>query len=155
MASSKKQKKQKSKARPARSSESAPAESKLLRRPRRPHERPHVMIAMTLASLVTGLLFVINCDRTIHSASAAQKGHGASLHGWPLIYLERQFDSLPDFLANRQPYDWPLPAVAGEVRTMNYQNLTIDVICGVLIVLLSFLVIRHVVFRYERWKASW
>lgn len=120
-----------------------------------PRQKTSVMIAMTLSSLVAGLLVVINCDRTIHLGQAAKQGLGTSLHGWPVVYLERKIDSLELYLARLRPYDWPLPSVKGEVRTMNYQNLMIDVVCGLAIVAVCFVLIYQVVSRYERWKSTW
>lgn len=112
------------------------------------------MIALTLASLIAGLLMVINCDRSTNVAAAAKQGAGVSLHGWPMIYLERQFESLPDFLIRSRNYDWPIPAIAGEIRNMNYRNLVIDLICSFAIIFTSYFGVRTFVLRYENWKQN-
>ena len=122
-----------------------------------------MLVAMTLASLVAGLLFVINCDRVTNINAAAKEGGGVSMHGWPLVYLERRYESLAAYLiAAKNPAkyatndnDWPYPAVPGEIREMNYGNLGIDLICCGLIVLASYFVIRLVVYRYDQWKTTW
>ena len=122
---------------------------------RRLEENRHVLIALVMASLVAGLLFLINLDRVTHASASRQKEVGTSFHGWPRVYLERRFESLPAFLRHTRIYDWPYPAVEGEIRHMNYTNLAIDILCGLAVVLLSFLGVRAAVYRYETWKKTW
>ncbi len=130
-------------------------EASLLGKARKPRDDRHVLVAMTMASLVAGLLFVINFDRTTHAAAALKLGKGTSLHGWPFIYLHREFESLPAYLIATRINEWPIPVAPGETRTINYLNLSLDVLfCGVL-VLLCFYLVRSTVFRYDQWKKTW
>jgi hypothetical protein len=139
----------------ARRARAAEFEAGLLGKARKPRDDRHVLVALTIASLVAGLLFVINFDRTTHSAAALEMGKGTSLHGWPFIYLHREFESLPAYLIATRISEWPIPAVDGETRTMNYQNLALDILCCGVIVILSYFVVRYIVFRYDQWKKTW
>lgn len=130
-------------------------EAGLLGKARKPREDRHILVALTMASLVAGLLFVINFDRSTNAAAARQMGMGTSLHGWPFIYLTREFETLPAYLIATRSEEWPIPTVAGETRTMNYQKLLLDVLCCGVIVVLSYFVVKKVVFRYDQWKKTW
>lgn len=157
MANQKSNKSQKREQRKRRNRErAADFEAGLLGKTTPPRADRHVLVALTLASLVAGLLFVINCDRMTNAqaANAAKEG-GVSLHGWPLIYLERKYESLAAYLVATHDNDWPFQAVPGEIRIMNYRNLVLDIVIGLAIVVASYFVIRWVVFRYDRWKQTW
>lgn len=139
----------------ARRARVAAIEAGLLGKARKPREDRHILVAMTMASLVAGLLFVINLDRTTHAAAAVEMGKGTSLHGWPFVYLHREFESLPVYLIATRISEWPIPFVEGETRTMNYQNLSLDVLCCGLMVAITYFVVRKIVFRYDQWKKTW
>ena len=130
-------------------------EAGLLGKTRKPREDRHILVALTMASLIAGLLFVINFDRSTHSATAQEMGKGTSLHGWPFIYLHREFESLPAYLIATRISEWPIPAVKGETRNMNYVNLGLDILIGSIVVVLSYFVFRTIVFRYDQWKKTW
>ncbi len=133
----------------------AALEAGLLGKSNPPREDRHRPVALTLACLVAGLLLLINLDRMTNARAAAAEGGGVSLHGWPLIYLERRYESLPAYLIATNDQDWPFPAAAGEIREMNYQNLCLDFLIGTTIVLLSYFMIQWIVYRYDRWKKTW
>jgi hypothetical protein len=78
-----------------------------------------------------------------------------SLLGWPFIYLQRSFDTLPQYLAATRVSDWPLPIDADETREMNYGNLLWDLLISGAIVVVCYFVVRGLVFRYDRWKKTW
>ena len=126
----------------------------LLGKRRTPPEDRHQLIALTLASLVAGLLLLVNCDRQTNVRAAAAQGGDVSLHGWPLVYLQRRYESLPAYLIAANENDWPLPAVPGEIREFNYPNLLLDVLISAAIVLACYFVIRWLVYWYDRRKPS-
>lgn len=132
----------------------AALESGLLK-PRQPRSDRHVLVALTMSSLIAGLLLVINCDRATNAAAATELGGGASLHGWPFHYLQREFRSFPEYLMAKKINNWPLPVDPAEFRTMNYQNLLMNIVCCGGIVLVSYFLIRRIVWRYDQWKQSW
>jgi hypothetical protein len=133
----------------------AALEAGLLGKTRPPQRDRHKWVALTLASLIAGLLLLINCDRVTNAQAAAAQGGDVSLHGWPLVYLERRYESLPAYLIAKNDCDWPFPPVEGEIREMNYRNLLLDVLISVSIVLVCYVFIRWIVFRYDRWKKTW
>lgn len=104
-------------------------------------------LALVLSFLVAGILALINLDRNLHQASSAKIGYQASQHGWPMIYLNRQFDeAIPNHLRAARQLDWPYPAVQGENRTFNLLFLVVD--------LLTALAIIAVVYWATRWLAQ-
>ena len=118
-------------------------------------ENRHVKIALVMASLIAGLLLVINLDRTTNAAAANKDSGGTSFHGWPAVYLERRYETLPAYLMARKINPWPYPVIESEMREMNYANLWIDIAVGVAIVIGSYFVFRFLVLRYDRWKKTW
>jgi hypothetical protein len=110
---------------------------------------------MVMASLVAGLLFVIGTDRATNVNQAREVGHGASLHGWPLIYLEREFINVQAFLESNHGNDFPIPFDPAETRLWHWGNLVLDLMTAVLIIFLWYCLMRFIVFRYDRWKKSW
>lgn len=122
---------------------------------RRPPEDRHVLFAMVMASLVAGLLFVIGTDRATNFRQAREIGRGASLHGWPLVYLQREFKNVQVYLESDNKNEFPIPFDAAETRDWNWVNLTLDLISAALIVYLWYQLMRWVVLRYDRWKESW
>lgn len=122
------------------------------------HQRDdrNVLIAMTLASLVAGLLMIVNLDRSTHAGSLSKKERlvSTSRHGWPLVYLERDLKEKPQFFFGKRLYSWPWPAVEGEQRRWNGGNLAGNVGIGVAIVAAAFALIRYAVKIYDRWKSS-
>jgi len=120
------------------------------------HQRDdrHVLIAMTLASLVAGLLAIVNLDRATHASSITKEERlvSTSRHGWPLVYLERDIEKAPQLFFSKQLYSWPLPAVNGEQRRWNFGNLVGNMGISVAIVLSCFALISFVVRKYDAWK---
>ena len=112
-------------------------------------------IAVALASLVAGIMFLVNFDCITNASAAREIGAGASLHGWPFIYLERKFESLPAFLAHTRASSWPIPVNQEETRSFNFLNLGLDFLSAVVVVCVTFYLVRAVVFKYEQWKKSW
>lgn len=153
--SNKKSKSKPSAKRQARRKKVRSLDAGLLGKPRATRADRHVMVALVLTSLVAGILFVINCERSTNRAQASQMEIGTSLHGWPLVFLERRMETPPIFLLNSQVQCWPLPVVQDETRTMNFSNLGVNLICAAIISLITYFVVRGAVFRYDQWKKSW
>ena len=109
------------------------------------HQRDdrHVLIAMTLASLVAGLLAIVNLDRATHAGSLVKEERlvSTSRHGWPLVYLERNLKEKPQFYFGKRLYSWPVPAVEGEQRRWNFANLIGNMAIGLAITLGAYLLI--------------
>ena len=122
------------------------------------HQRDdrHKLIALTLASLVAGLLAIVNLDRATHSSSLSKEERIASTsrHGWPLVYLERDVKEKPQFFFSKRIYSWPVPAVEGEQREWNMGNLAGNLGIGVAITVAAYALISFVGRKYDRWKAS-
>jgi hypothetical protein len=122
------------------------------------HQRDdrHVLVAMTLASLVAGLLAIVNLDRTTHADSLTKEERvlSTSRHGWPLVYLERDLEEKPQFFHSKRLYPWPVPAVEGEQRRWNFGNLVGDLALGFAITVGSYALISFLVRRYDQWKKS-
>ena len=123
------------------------------------HQRDdrHVLIAMTLASLVAGLLAIVNLDRATHAGSLGKEERllSTSRHGWPLVYLERNLKEKPQFYFGKRLYSWPVPAVEGEQRRWNFANLIENMAIGLAITLGAYLLISFSVKKYDQWKTSW
>ena len=122
------------------------------------HQREdrNVLVAMTLASLVAGLLAIVNLDRATHASSLSkeQRLASTSLHGWPLVYLERDVAEKPTFYFSKRLYSWPIPAVDGEQRRWKVGNLIGDIGLALSITVAAYALISFVVKRYDRWKSS-
>ena len=122
------------------------------------HQRDdrHVLIAMTLASLVAGLLAIVNLDRATHAGSLVKEERlvSTSRHGWPLVYLERNLKEKPQFYFGKRLYSWPVPAVEGEQRRWNFANLIGNMAIGLAITLGAYLLISFSVKKYDQWKTS-
>ena len=103
-----------------------------------------------MASLVAGLLIVINCDRVTHVDRVAELG--GSWHGFPLVYLKRQLEEVPMIFIHGRTYSWPYPPVSGEVRDLNLQNLALDILIGIFAVVATYWLFSAIVFRYDNWK---
>lgn len=120
------------------------------------HQRDdrHVLIAMTLASLVAGLLAIVNLDRATHAGSLTHDERllSTSRHGWPLVYLERGLQEKPKLFFSRRLYSWPFPAVTGEQRRWNLANLVGNLGICIAITLGSFWLISFAVRKYDAWK---
>jgi hypothetical protein len=92
-------------------------------------------IALVLSFLVAGILALVNFDRTLHQASSTEIGYQASQHGWPFVYLTRQFDeTTPNHIREVRKSDWPFPAVAGEARSITWPNLVADFLIAATII---------------------
>ena len=122
------------------------------------HQRDdrHKLIALTLASLVAGLLAIINLDRATHSDSLTKEERmvSTSRHGWPLVYLERDVADKPEFFFSKRLYSWPIPAIEGEQRRWNLGNFAGNVGIAVAITAASFALISFFVFKYDCWKKT-
>ena len=120
------------------------------------HQRDdrHLLIAMTLASLVAGLLAIVNLDRATHAGSLVKEERlvSTSRHGWPLVYLERNLKEKPQFYFGKRLYSWPVPAVEGEQRRWNFANLIGNMAIGLAITLGAYLLISFSVKKYDQWK---
>ncbi|MFK7768232.1 MAG: hypothetical protein AB8B55_13490 [Mariniblastus sp.] len=120
-----------------------------------PPENRHAKVSLAMASLIAGLVLLVNFDSSTNAAAATRDGGGTSFHGWPAVYLERRYESLPAYLMAGKINPWPIPVQEGEVRTMNFTNLWIDMGVGIAIVIISFFGIRWLVLRYDNWKKTW
>ncbi len=107
-------------------------------------------MALTLASLVAGLMMVINLDRVTHVA--AEMGPGGSRHGWPWIYLKRELAEPPALLIEGRTFSWPWPAVKGEIREWDYPNLLGDMLICLLISVVTYWIVKALVARYDNWQ---
>ena len=120
------------------------------------HQRDdrHLLIAMTLASLVAGLLAIVNLDRATHAGSLVKEERlvSTSRHGWPLVYLERNLKEKPQFYFSKRLYSWPVPAVEGEQRRWNVANLIGNMAICLAITLGAYLLISFSVKKYDQWK---
>jgi predicted secreted protein len=133
----------------------AALDSVVLGKRRRPPENRHVLFALVMASLVAGLLFVIGTDRATNLKQAREIGRGASLHGWPLVYLQREFRNVQVYLESNNRNDFPIPFDPAETRQWKWGNLVLDLMTAVLIIFLWYQLMRWLVVRYDRWKKSW
>ena len=116
----------------------------------RPRSDRHQLIALSLASLVAGVLMVVNCDCVTHSSPDLQRGE--SRHGWPWIYLTRQVIDLPVIFFQREVYHWPYPVLENEAREFSMLNLGLDLAVILLVTVASYVLISTVVYRYDRWR---
>ncbi len=103
-----------------------------------------------MASLVAGLLLVINFDRVTHAGKATELGE--SRHGFPFVYLKRQLENVPAIFIQGRSYSWPFPPIKGEIREWSYQNLGLDVLFVCAAVFLTYWLFRMIVFRYDQRK---
>jgi len=101
------------------------------------------MLSLLLASLILGGLLLVNLDRAIH----ATEGLTTSEHGWPLIYLSRTPTELNIAGVDPKPYAWPWPAVPKEHRVFSWMHLTTDLIVGVSILIVSYIMARTILER--------
>ena len=156
MAASKRNQKRKAdkKARRERAKEQQDRVAQTASQPLHQRDDRNVLIAMTLASLVAGLLAIMNLDRATHAGSLTQEERllSTSRHGWPLVYLERDLAKKPKLFFSKRLYSWPLPAVAGEQRRWNLPNLIGNMGICIAITLGSFLLISFAVKKYDAWK---
>ena len=118
--------------------------------PKRPRTDRHQPVALTMASLIAGLLMVVNCDRVTHAGSTAAPG--SSQHGWPWVYLKRELAETPVIFIGGRTYSWPLPPVEGEIREVSYQNLAFDLLLIAAITIAVYFAVKAVVYRYDHWK---
>lgn len=122
----------------------------LLRNRNQPRQDRHKLVALVMASLVAGLLLVVNFDRVTNVDKVTEIG--ASKHGFPFVYLERQLANEPMIYIHGKTYSWPFPAVKGEIREWSNQNLALDLLILVVAVLATYWLFSAIIFRYDRWK---
>jgi hypothetical protein len=127
-----------------------PTDGLLTSTPTRPREDRHNLVALALASLVAGLIAVVNSDRVTHAGS--DLAIGESRHGFPWVYLKRTLAEEPDFYLPRRIFNWPWPPVKNEVRDFSWQNFGLDLLVLIAMTVVSFLLIRALVLRYDQWK---
>ena len=102
-------------------------------------------LALVLSFLVAGILALINLDRTLHQSSSVKLGYQASQHGWPMVYLIRQFDeAIPNHLRATRQSDWPYPAVQGESRSFNGLSLAVDLVTAMVLTGIVYWLTRRV-----------
>ena len=116
-----------------------------------PPKDRHKLVALVLASLIAGLLGIINLDRVTH-ANTEGIGSGGSRHGWPLIYLKRELEVQPMIFIGGRTHSWPLPPIDGETRELSIANLALDTVICLLAVLIVYFIISTAVWRYDKWK---
>ena len=119
-------------------------------RQNRPRPDRDKLVGLTIASLVAGLLLVINADRVAHANRVTARG--ASQHGWPWVFLKRELAEVPDLFISGRTYSWPYPPVAGEVRELSYQNLGLDLLVVGVITIAVYVGVKTIVSRYDRWR---
>ena len=117
---------------------------------KQPRQDRYKLVALVMASLVAGLLLMINFDRVTHASRELELGE--SRHGFPLVYLTRQLEDAPAIFIRGRTYSWPWPPVKGEIRQWSYENLALDFLFGSAAVLIVYFVLRAIVFRYDKWK---
>jgi len=110
----------------------------------------HKMVALVFASLVAGLLLVVNADRVTHVD--AKLAVGASRHGWPWVYLERELKEEPLIYIAGETYSWPFPAVKKENRIFQADKLILDLLVLALLTAATYWIVSAVGYRYERWQ---
>ena len=106
--------------------------------PNRAHQ-----LALMMACIFAGILALINTDRTLHKASSEKLGPNVSQHGWPMVYLNRQGEARLPMLKKKTGYDWPYPAVEGEVRTLSWAALLVDLLVVLAIVIAVYWCVRR------------
>jgi hypothetical protein len=122
----------------------------LLRNRNQPRSDRHKFVALVMASLVAGLLLVVNFDRVTNVDNVTQLG--ASHHGLPFVYLKRQLANEPMIFIHGRTYSWPFPPVKGEIREWSYQNLAVDALILIAAVLVTYWLFSAIIFRYDRWR---
>ena len=117
---------------------------------KQPRPDRHKLVALALASLVAGLLLVINGDRVTNVNKVTKPGE--SQHGFPFVYLTRQLEKEPVIFIHGRTYSWPLPPVKGEIREWSFQYLALDLLIVAVVVTVTYWLVSWIVFRYDRWK---
>lgn len=106
------------------------------------------LIALAFASLIAGFLVIINLDRLTHVSVDLPEGE--SRHGWPSVYLTRNFINVPAIYYPSEIYAWPFPPAYNEARRFVWQNLLINIaVCGA-IVGASYFFLCRIVRIYDR-----
>lgn len=108
------------------------------------------MIGLAFASLIAGLLVIINCDRLTHVSPDLPEGE--SRHGWPAVYLTRNFIKIPVFYYPSEIYAWPYPPAYNETRQFVWPNLVLNLAVCAAIVIASYFFIARLVRFYDRWR---
>lgn len=106
--------------------------------PNRAHQ-----LALMMACVFAGILALINTDRTLHKASSEKIGPSVSQHGWPMVYLNRQGEDPLPMLRKEPGYDWPYPAVEGEIRKLSWPALVVDLLVSLSIVVAIYWCVRR------------
>ena len=95
-------------------------------------------------------MLVVNFDRVTNVAKVEKLG--ASQHGFPFVYLERQLANEPMIFIHGKTYSWPFPPVVGEIREWSYQNLALDALILLAAVLVTYWLFSAIIFRYDSWR---
>lgn len=106
------------------------------------------LIALAFASLIAGFLVIVNLDRLTHVSS--ELAEGESRHGWPWVYLTRNFIKIPSIYYPSEIYAWPYPPAHNESRHFVWQHLIFNfAVCGAIVIASYFFICRLVRF-YDR-----
>jgi hypothetical protein len=112
----------------------------------------HKLVALVFASLVAGLMFVVNADRVTHVSS--ELAMGASRHGWPWVYLERELKEEPLIYIQGETYSWPYPAANKENRVFYANRMIYDLLVLGAITVVTYWVVGSIGYRFNRWQGS-
>lgn len=122
----------------------------LLRNRNRPRQDRHKLVALVMASLVAGLLLVVNIDRVTNVDKVTKLG--GSKHGFPFVYLDRELAKEPMIFIHGKTYSWPFPPAKDEIREWSFQNLALDLLILVVAVTVTYWLFSALIFRYDRWR---
>jgi hypothetical protein len=118
--------------------------------PRKVRSDRHQSIGLALASLLAGFLLIINVDRSVHQSP--KLADGESRHGWPAVYLTRNFLKVPAIYYPHEIYAWPYPPVYNESREFVWPNLLWNFLVAGILTVGSYYLISGAVRLYDDWR---